>query len=393
MEKRSVVSVIRCGSYAEDAVYDALKKGLESLGGLGRFVQKDQKILVKPNFLKAADPDKAIATHPAVIGQFLRILQEEGYEDVMYGDSPGHGSGEAVAKGLRLQDADTAGAGAGDLDIYGARFAKMNETVRYEFPEGSAAKEFPFCREVAEADAIINLCKMKTHALERITGAVKNVYGFICGTNKAQGHVLYPNASKFARYLGDIHNAKGPKLNIMDGIVAMEGNGPGNGDPVPMNLMLFSADPVALDTVFCWLVNLDPMLVPTNVQCSQMGVGTMDESGIDLLLDGQPVDRSQLVSRCGKPDFDVMRSASNGSLFNRSLELLGRFKRRPHIDPSRCIHCGICVEHCPVPGKAVSFKNGMDKPPVYDYKKCITCYCCQEMCPRNAIHAGRRKSL
>ena len=58
---------------------------------------------------------------------------------------------------------------------------------------------------------------------------------------------------------------------------------------------------------------------------------------------------------------------------------------KAHIDPDKCIKCSICVEHCPVPGKAVSFQNGKQNPPVYDYTKCIRCYCCQEMCPRSAI--------
>ena len=64
-----------------------------------------------------------------------------------------------------------------------------------------------------------------------------------------------------------------------------------------------------------------------------------------------------------------------------------RLARRPVIDTSKCVKCGICVNHCPVPGKAVEFKNGKDNPPVYDYKKCIRCYCCQEMCPKHAISA------
>ena len=51
----------------------------------------------------------------------------------------------------------------------------------------------------------------------------------------------------------------------MDGITAMEGNGPTSGDPIPMNVLMFSEDPIGLDTVFCHLVYLDPELVPTNV--------------------------------------------------------------------------------------------------------------------------------
>ncbi len=388
MESRSRVAVVSCAGYDEEKVYKALKLGLSMLGGLGQFAAPEQKILVKPNFLKPGDESKAIATHPSVIKGFLRILHEEGYTDVKYGDSPAASSGSHVAKSLGLEVGDN----AGSKDIYGAGFAEMSEERMVSFPEGQTAKEFPFCREVAEADVIFNLCKMKTHALERITGAVKNVYGFICGPRKAQGHVMYPNASKFARYLGDIHRCKGPKLNIMDGIVAMEGNGPGAGDPAEMNVLLFSADPVALDTVFCWLVDLDPKLVPTNLQCASMGVGTFKEEEIEVFLDGEAVTRERLVKLLGNPGFNVDRGAGSRTLFTVSLALLSRFSNRPHIDASKCISCGLCAEHCPVDGGALSFENGRSKPPVYDYKKCIGCFCCQEICPRNAIYVGRKPS-
>ncbi len=389
MEKRSRVAVVSCTSYDEEKVYRALRQGISMLGGLSQFADTAQKILVKPNFLKPGDESKAIATHPSVIRGFLRILQEEGFVSVKYGDSPAAASGAHVAKGLGLESRDGKEDGKG-LDIFGAEFAEMTQEVMVSFPEGQTAKEFPFCREVAEADVIFNLCKMKTHALERITGAVKNVYGYICGPRKAQGHVLYPNASKFARYLGDIHRCKGPALNIMDGIVAMEGNGPGAGDPTEMNVLLFSADPVALDTVFCWLVDLDPKLVPTNLQCASMGVGTFREEEIEVLLDGEPVSRERLVRLLGNPEFKVMRDGGKKTLFTLSLDILSRFRSRPHIEPSKCISCGLCADHCPVDGGALSFKNGRTKPPVYDYKKCIGCFCCQEICPRNAIYVGRK---
>ena len=55
----------------------------------------------------------------------------------------------------------------------------------------------------------------------------------------------------------------------MDGIVAMEGNGPGSGDPFPINAILVSTDPVALDAVFCKLIYLDSELVATNVACME----------------------------------------------------------------------------------------------------------------------------
>ena len=77
-------------------------------------------------------------------------------------------------------------------------------------------------------------------------------------------------------------------------------------------------------------------------------------------------------------------------MLTRGLELLERFTRHPVIDKDLCVRCGVCVSHCPVPGKALSFRNGKDQPPVYDRRKCIRCYCCQEMCPKKAITPSRR---
>lgn len=117
---------------------------------------------------------------------------------------------------------------------------------------------------------------MKTHALERITGAVKNSYGFVYGFHKAKGHTLYPSADSFARMLVDLNQYVKPRLYIMDGIVAMEGNGPGSGEPAPMNVMLMSQDPVALDSVFCHLIHLKPEMVPTKLSRRKNGTWNME---------------------------------------------------------------------------------------------------------------------
>ena len=377
-EKRSLVAVLRCNDYSEERVYGTMKKGIDLIGGMGMFARPSDHVLVKPNFLHSSDESRAVTTHPSVIRGMLRILQEEGYGDVMFGDSPAMGSCRGAANALGLTDG-----------TYGARIADMSETVTYDFPEGNTARQFQFTREVTEADSIINLCKMKTHALERITGAVKNVYGFVCGQHKAAGHVRYPNDVVFAKMLTDIHRAVGPKLSIMDGITAMEGNGPSSGDPFDMKVMLFSADPVALDTVFCWLVDLDPALVPTNVQGEIAGIGRCTESMIDVVTlsdDGQEehLTRDELFSRYGNAEFDVVRKGSVKSVLSLWSRIMNRVGR-PVIDKSKCLKCGVCVEHCPVEGGAIHFENGKDRPPVYDYSKCIRCYCCQELCPAKAI--------
>ena len=378
--KKSRVVVIPCDDYDEEKVYERLKCGLDELGGIGRFIKPEEKVLVKLNLLSAAQPERAVTTHPSVAKAVLRLLNEAGCADVKYGDSPGYGTCESALRMLGI-----------DEECFGARMTPMSEAEHVEFPEGMTCKEFDFCKEIVESDAIINVCKMKTHALERITGAVKNVYGFICGYRKAAGHVKFPNATVFARMLADIHRCTKPRLHIMDGIVAMEGNGPGSGTPTPMNVLIVSDDPVAVDTVFCYLVNLDPEIIPTNSQGMRMGIGTDNEDEIEIVLcgDGEPrtVSKDELFEKYGNASFDVPRGKPRGTFLMRYSGFMTKLARRPMIDKSKCVKCGICVNHCPVPGKAVDFKNGKDNPPVYDYKKCIRCYCCQEMCPKHAISA------
>ena len=386
--ERSRVVAVPCGSYAPEEVYAAVRAGLAALGGLKAFLRPEERVLVKPNLLKPAEADSAVTTHPAVLRALFRLLEEYGCTSVRFGDSPGHDTGTHALERLGFR---------ADEPVCGARLTPMAEEVRVDFPEGLTEKEFWFAREVTESEAIINVCKMKTHALMRITGAVKNLFGLLCGTRKAREHMKFPNDGLFARMLVDIHRCVRPRLHIMDAVVAMEGNGPGAGTPKQMGLLLFSADPVALDAVFCALIHVEPETVQTNVQGEAMGLGTYHAEKIELLLaepsrPSVPMALGDFAENYGDPDFDVVRDTGSSPLA-RSLALLSAFARRPYIDPKRCVHCGICAAHCPVPGGALSFKNGKDRPPVYDRKKCIRCYCCQEMCPQKAIAAGRWRGM
>lgn len=379
-EKRSKVVVLPCEDYEEEKIYRLLRKGMEVLGGVSAFIGKEEKILLKPNLLKKAEVEKAVITHPAVVGAFARFLREEGYANIVLADSCGHGSTSQVIRGTGM---DTC------LEKYKIPAIDYTKGISVDYPEGIQAKEFVLPKELLEADCVISLCKMKTHALERITGAVKNSYGFVYGRNKAIGHTKYPSADSFARMLVDLNQYVKPRLYIMDGIVAMEGNGPGSGDPVPMKVMLLSADPVALDSVFARLVYLKPELVPTNYHGEKMGLGDWREENIQVIVaDEEGIRESsmeELVSQFGKPDFHVDRTQVRANIWTRMAKALNLFQKKPYIEEDKCVRCGICVNSCPVPGKAVDFRKGKEQPPVYDYKKCIRCFCCQEMCPKKAI--------
>ena len=416
MNTKSKVIVLPCEAYDEEKIYTLMKEGMAQLGGLDNLIDKEEKILLKPNLLKKAEVEKAVITHPVVVGAFARILREEGYKNIVLADSCGHGTTKQVIQGTGM---DTY------LEKYQIPAIDYTKGVRVENPEGVQAKEFILPKELLEAECVISLSKMKTHALERITGAVKNSYGFVYGKNKAIGHTKYPSADSFARMLIDLNQYVKPRLYIMDGITAMEGNGPGSGDPVAMNLILMSTAPGALDSVLARLVYLKPEMVPTNYHGEKMGLGNCRVENIEVVVveenpsasvmcdEGSEitarekqcqnanvsVDKKQigidvvcnvismeaLIEKYGNPNFNVDRTKVRNNVWTKLAKALNIFQKKPYIEPDKCIRCGICVNSCPVPGKAVDFRNGKNNPPIYDYKKCIRCFCCQEMCPKKAI--------
>ncbi len=379
MEKH-IVALVPLDTYDQPRVDEAVRTGLQLLGGVEQFVRPEEKILLKPNLLARALPQKAITTHPAVFSAVCRALREAGCTHLSYGDSPGNPTTtpDKAAEGSGIAEA------AAGFSVEKADFASGSIVP---FPQGNTARSFYLCHGVQQADALINVCKMKTHALERITGAVKNLYGCVTGVNKATGHAAYPDSDVFADMLVDLNRCIAPRLHIMDGVVAMEGNGPTSGTPTPMNVLLFSADPVALDAVFAALIHLSPSTVPTCVYGEKRGLGVMDAARITVRTPEGDLTPAQAQAKYGRSDFDVYRGTLGKGLLFKLMPLLPFLQHRPKADPKKCIACGVCEEACPVAEKAV--RSGHGQKAKYDYSKCIRCYCCQEMCPVKAISVYR----
>ena len=374
------VVLIPLDNYEQQNVDAAVEMGLSMLGGVESIIGMEEKVLLKPNLLGKALPQKAVTTHFSVFSAVCKLLKEKGYAHVSYGDSPGHPTTTPE------KAAETCGIAA-EARKWGVPAGEFNAGSVVHFEEGETCKSFYLCKAVQETDALINICKMKTHALERITGAVKNLYGCITGVNKATGHAHFPSSEAFADMLADLHRCVKPRLHIMDGVVAMEGNGPTSGTPIPMNVLLFSLDPVALDSVYAALVHLDAHMVPTCVSGAKAGLGVMEAEEIEILTPDGTLSMAEAQQKFGNPDFDVFRGEMKKHLLAKFMPLLPFLQHRPKADKKKCIACGICEQSCPVPEKAVHAGKG--KKAKYDYKKCIRCYCCQEMCPAKAIEVYR----
>jgi len=366
---RSRVAIVRCESYDTAEVNAAVGRALDLLGGAGAFAQSAERILLKPNLLVASKPEDAVTTHPAVFEAVIRYLQTTGAQ-LTYGDSPGFGKAAGAAGRGGLTDV---------ADRYGVVLEDFSDGREMSFADGRLIKRFTIAAPVLDAGGIVSLSKLKTHGLTRMTGAIKNQFGCVPGMLKAEFHARMSDVERFSQMLVDLNAALSPRLFVMDGIVAMEGNGPRSGDPRPMNVILASTDPVALDATACKLINLDHRLVPTIRWGAEWGLGTAD----DIEYVGDPLE-SFVVS-----DFVVNRSTgSTTSSHGRPDTIIKQLVvPRPVIDPARCTSCGTCVKICPVEPKAVDFESASDhsRPPLHHYDRCIRCYCCQEMCPERAI--------
>ncbi|MDD7739558.1 MAG: DUF362 domain-containing protein [Fusicatenibacter sp.] len=370
---KSKVAVIPCRGYDPEELVDKLGSGLSLIGGIDSILKPEEKIILKPNLVRTSAREKAVVTDPAVMEALIRILREQGCSHISCGDSCGFGTAEGTARESGLLDV---------LKRYDVPILDFHEPQKTDTKDGNSLM---IARDVLNCDALISVSKMKTHALERITGAVKNQYGCISGIHKKLGHTQYPNAESFARMLIELNQIVSPRLYICDGITAMEGNGPTSGDPVDMDVLLISRDPIALDAVFCHLVYLDPTLVPTNLYGETLGLGTWREENLEILTPEGEMTVKELQKKYGNSRFRVDRKKNRTKGALDLLGVLDLFRKRPYIIEERCRKCGICVESCPVDQKAIRFENGRDHPPVYDYKKCIGCFCCQEMCPHQAI--------
>ncbi len=366
---RSKVALIRCDTYDDDKVYEAIRSGLDLLGGISQFAKPGERIVLKPNVLIGSKPEKSVTTHPAVFKAVGRLFKEAG-ASVSYGDSPSFGKCEPNMRKSGLKEVgDELGLSVADFD--------SGRSVSHK--DALLVKSFVIANGVLDSDGLVSLPKLKTHPLPRFTGAVKNQFGCIPGLLKGQFHVKLPDPYDFCTMLVDLNTLVKPRLCVMDGIMAMEGNGPRGGKPKKMSVLLLSSDPIAIDATACRIIDLDPEAVPTSKAGEKARLGTYHSENIEIVGENIEsfLDRSFEVIRT--PPTPCTRSRVRSFVKNRICE-------KPVIDEGKCNKCGVCVKMCPVEPKAVDWHTGdKSRSPTYKYDRCIRCFCCQENCPEGAV--------
>lgn len=372
MEK---VSLSRCEDYKYDLVKKAINESFENLGGVSKFINPGDRVLLKLNLLMKKRPEEAITTHPIFVKVLAEVLIKHGAE-VVIGDSPGGPFNESILKGIYKVCGMEAIA-----DEVGAKLNYNTNSIDIKNEDGLILKRITAIEILKKVDKVISVSKLKTHGMMMFTGAVKNMFGIVAGLEKAEYHVRMPEINDFSNALVDICLAAKPVLSFMDGIVGMEGAGPSGGDPRKIGAVIASTSPYHLDVVATSIIGLKPTKVPTIQRCIERGLcrGNFE----DLELIGENIEK--FIIR----DFVVPEIRSLDLLEGKLPKFLrdiinGLMQPKPVFMHNKCVSCRDCEKNCPP-----QIINMIDEKPVANLDKCIRCFCCQELCPVKAIDIHR----
>ncbi len=352
-----------CKTYQKEEVSQVLYNLFDKICADNNFTDfSGKKVVLKPNLLAKRAPDMGVTTQPSFVIAASNYFSEKGAE-VIIADSPGGVYHPTILKSLyRVCKMDEATAAVLNLDV-------ESEQVKYN------DKEFSIIKPLVEANIVVNLARMKTHTLCDMTAAVKNLFGSIPGLIKAEYHAKYPNKNVFSEMLVDLCLANAPQINIIDGIIGMEGEGPANGTPIKTGLVIGSANPFAADCLCAHLMGYDSSEVDT--------VRISKERGLCLGVEELDVIGEEISA------FRYKFKRPKGSKTSIGLlKILPKFVKRkfekkvphPFVLQEKCIGCGECARCCPA--ETIVLK---DKKAYINYDKCIKCYCCQELCPQKAV--------
>ncbi len=350
--------IIRKSTYDYTTLRPAFFEIMDAIGG--HLIKKDDRVLIKPNLLSPALPEQAVLTHPSIVKAAVEYVLRKGARPLV-SDSPAIGSFEKILRESGIKDALRA------LDVTCRAFENSKHV-----DVGEPFYTIEIAEDAMNADLVINLPKLKTHSQMLLTLGVKNLFGCIVGYRKPEWHMRTGiNRVMFAKLLVLIYQSIRPSVTILDGILAMEGEGPGTrGIPREIGVLIGSQDACAVDSMVCKMIGLEPESLLTLKTAKELGI----------------------FQECNEvnghlPEIRDFKLPNMSPLMFGPKILHGFIRRhllqRPVCDNRSCRMCGECWTICP--GRAIS---PHEKALCFEYDRCIRCYCCIEVCPHGSLHTG-----
>jgi len=349
--------IISEASYSDDSLKGRVFDLMDAVGG--HRIRAGARVLIKPNLLTVARPQQAVTTHPAVVRAVAEYALDRGAR-VRISDSPATGSFDRILK---------VGGYRAALDGLDVEFRPFEFSMPVDI--GAPFGRIELARAAMAADVVINLAKLKTHAQMTLTLGVKNLFGCVVGLKKPEWHFRSgEDRGVFARLLVQICRAVKPAITLVDGILVMDGQGPGkSGRPRPLGVLVGGNDAVAVDWAICSLVGLPVEEFPVWRAARELGMGSEE-----ITVEGEV--RPVADFRFPEPGAILFGPPAVQNFLRQHLV------QRPVVDPSRCRLCGECWRYCPA-----GAVEGNQKAVRFDYQRCIRCYCCVEVCPEGALAA------
>lgn len=369
---KAKVSVVKVEDYKREELQAGLIKSLDLLGGIENIIKPKSKVFIKINHLSPpSPPERAIITHPSLTREIILLLKDLNCvvtvgDDIQSGKKDGF-----LVSGYRQM--------CEELSVQLVNFKESGfQEVKCD---GQVLKKTYISPLILETDFILNLPKLKTHSFTVYTGAIKNMFGIIPFGLRLSYHRRYVKNETFSQMLLDVFSCAPPALNIMDGVVAMEGEGPGSGNPKRTGILLASVDAVALDAVASKIIGFNPFDVYTTLFAQERGLGIGKLEDITIL--GEKI-RDVKIN-------NFKHSALATGLLSRKIPqflhgyIQDQLTLTPEIVNARCTVCEECINICPA--SAVRLFRGF---PLVDKNICIHCMCCHEVCRFQAIKLKKR---
>ncbi|MFW6172353.1 MAG: DUF362 domain-containing protein [Elusimicrobiota bacterium] len=362
-----IVRVYKCDLYEISKLKNIIKENFKNIG------IKDKRVLLKPNILQAHNPGQNVTTNPVLLQAAAEVFIEKGAR-CKIGDSP---------SGWGIENARNAAEETGvmnvcrnlsiDFDFFDGQDVKMKKVEN-----GKIYKRFYLPKSYFTYDVVVNVPKLKTHSLTGFTLGVKNMMGIIPGLGKADMHRKAPHPKRFAQAIADLYSLVVPDFTILDGIEAMDGDGPVNGGIKKLNRIFISKNTNALDSVVERMCGINPKKVILTREIWKRGLGNIEN--VKVKKDYSESDEGfknfkvPIISKIGSKIPEWVVNMFSGSLLHF-----------PKVNMHLCSECGMCAKICPV--NAIELKTGE---PFINKNNCIKCFCCAERCPEKAIYEDKR---
>jgi len=339
--------------------YQNFEEILSAIGGLGKFVKSNDKVFIKPNLCAPKSYETGTTTNPYLIERLIKLLRDI-TSNIQMGDGPIPAFGKLTPAAYPL--------------IYNIAKKYDIDVVDLNYTDKKMVKTFAVAKPVLEADVIINMPVLKTHVRAGITGSLKNMMGVVPLRLKHEMH-----KSGLDRRIVDLSDTIKPHLNIVDAIICQEGEGPTNGTPKELGLVIAGDNQVAVDGLCCKIMGINPRSILHLKLAEKEKVGSIRNTEY---IGFKP----EFVSRFKMP-FMYKSGFIRFAMQIAEAPIIKFFEKnnRILINEERCVKCGRCIEACPVNALTMG-----EEAPVVDSKKCILCLCCHESCLSKAIRIKRK---